>query len=486
MSVRWIREAAGAAESQVRLFLRGQGGELQPVPSRLEPAEDPERRTARRRLLESRRVSRVAAPGGHTLASIPLVARRAPVGIVEVIAPSASLEQRWGTVEAVTSHVASVLWNLEERNGLLAEAEGARQSAALAAAMARSLSPREAVIRAVRFCHDRFQEPVAGWLVAHDPSRFELVSARGIGRARANLRGRMRVVDGRELRTAEGRLRATARFAEVADVPGANLIHAGQAVFLLGGRRPSNISGSVESLLEDVLGNVTVVATAERRSRGLDVGLALTAHEIRGPLTGVLASLDYMSMQGMEDPDSAPMLRRSRDQLEQISRLVEGLLRWAVTGQRIELNPTDLMVVVREAVDWSSRGAGASRVVVSGPASLSVRAAPDHLRAAISNVVRNALAYSPPDGDVSVSVASHDGLATVTVHDLGPGVHSADRELIFDPFMRGSVAHLARNGQGLGLFIARRIMEAHDGTIWLGSAPRGAAFHLQLPMTGGL
>jgi signal transduction histidine kinase len=449
----------------------------------LEAAEDPERRAARRRILENRRASKTATSSNQTLATLPLITRGSPVGVLEVVAPSESIEQRWATLEAVASQVAIVFSHLADRDALALDVEGLRHMAALVGTMARARTPRDAVSKAVQFSHQRSGGSVAGWLLTQDPSRFELVSARGVGPARPVLRRRMRLVDEGDLRSAAGRARAASLFAEIVGAPEASLVHAGGAVLLLAGPWANESLWSLESLLEDILANVTLADRAERRSRGLDVGLALTAHEIRGPLTGVLAIIEHIVMQGGGHAGSPGLLERSRDQLEQLSRLVDGLFRWAVAGQQLDLERTDLMAVVREAVEGSSLEMVSSRVVVSGPGSVTVLASPDHLRAAIANVVRNALTYSPADKDVSVSVTTHNGRATVTVHDLGPGVPPAQRDLIFDPFIRGSAAHLARSGHGLGLFIARRVMEAHGGRIWLGSGGRGAAFHLQLPTT---
>jgi signal transduction histidine kinase len=113
-----------------------------------------------------------------------------------------------------------------------------------------------------------------------------------------------------------------------------------------------------------------------------------------------------------------------------------------------------------------------------------VQADTGHLRSAVANVIRNALVYSPSESTVTVTVRSTDGRATLTVRDQGPGVPSAEQDSIFDPFIRGSAARLVRTGNGLGLFIARRVMEAHGGRIWLGSPRRGSVFHLELPLAG--
>jgi len=180
------------------------------------------------------------------------------------------------------------------------------------------------------------------------------------------------------------------------------------------------------------------------------------------------------------------LLHRSREQLEQLSRLVDALLRWAVAGQPLELRPSELSAQVREAVESCAQETGSDRVVVVADPAIEVLADPDHLRGAIANVVRNALIYSPPDSEVTVTVHVEEGAARVTVRDHGPGVPAAERDAIFDPFMRGAAAHLVRSGNGLGLFISRRVLEAHGGAIWLSSNATGATFTLELPLVDGV
>ena len=82
---------------------------------------------------------------------------------------------------------------------------------------------------------------------------------------------------------------------------------------------------------------------------------------------------------------------------------------------------------------------------------------------AIANVVRNALAYAPNGSSVTIDVDADDERARVRVRDRGPGVPAAERHLIFDPFARGRLTDETRGGKGLGLFIAKRIVEAHGG-----------------------
>jgi signal transduction histidine kinase len=485
-AVRWVSAAVGSDEAAVRIFLFDSRGGLFALVPRIEVAEDPERRAARREILERRRPTRARMSGGRVMVTFPLVSRGEQVGVLEVIAPAASVNDRWATLEAVASQVAIVFRNLHHRASLSSSYEGLRHMSDLAGEMVRARSPEEAVQAAVQFCRERFGGPAAGWLANADPTRLDLVSARGLGSDRgAELRSRMRRILREDVRDEDSRRRVAERFAEVAGQPAAEAVPAGDALLVVGGSAAPNPSFRlVEDLLQDVLAHLALVSAAKRRTERLDLGLALTAHEVRGPLVGALAIIERLLMERHQDEEEHALLDRSREQLQQLAGLVDGMLRWAVAGEALSLEPADLMEVVRRAVESSSRETGHERVRVTGPRAVPVRADAGHLRVAVLNVVRNALAYSPADTRVSVAVRGAEGVATVTVRDRGPGVPPAERESIFDPFMRGSAAHLIRTGNGLGLFIARRIMEAHGGRIWLGSSRVGAAFHLELPLAG--
>jgi signal transduction histidine kinase len=486
-AVRWVGAAVGSDEATVRIFLIDPRSGLFALVPRIEVAEDPERRAARREILERRRPTRTPVSGGRLLVTFPLVSRGEPVGVLEVRAPATSIDERWATLEAVASQVAIVFLNLHHRATLSSSYEGLRHMSDLAGEMVRARSPEEAVRAAVRFCRERFGGPAAGWLADADPTRLDLITARGLGSNRgAELRSRMRRILREDVRDEDSRRRVAERFAEIAGLRNAEAVPAGHALLVVGGSAAPNPSFRlVEDLLEDVLAHLALVSAAERRTERLDLGLALTAHEVRGPLVGALAIIERLLMERQEDEEEHALLDRSREQLQQLAGLVDGMLRWAVAGEALSLEPADLMEVVRRAAASSSQETGQERVQVTGPKAVPVRADAGQLRVAVSNVVRNALAYSPADTLVSVAVRGAEGVATVTVGDRGPGVPPTERESIFDPFMRGSAAHLVRTGNGLGLFLARRIMGAHGGRIWLGSSRVGAAFHLELPLAGG-
>ena len=267
-AVRWVRAAVASEDARVRIFLARPDGGLAPALPRIEAADDPERLAERRRIFEGRRPTRFPVADGQVLVTFPLVSRGEAVGVLEVTAPADAVEERWATVGAVASQVAIVFRNLAHTSRLAAGLEGGRDMAGMASEIVRARTPEEAVKAAVRFCRERFRRPTAGWLSRGDPSRFELISARGLSRdSGRQLRSRMRVLRRVDLIDDDGRRQVAARFAGFAAVPEAEPAVAGDAVLVVGGpvadgHAPFRL---VEGLLEDVLDHLGVVAAAERR-----------------------------------------------------------------------------------------------------------------------------------------------------------------------------------------------------------------------------
>jgi signal transduction histidine kinase len=112
----------------------------------------------------------------------------------------------------------------------------------------------------------------------------------------------------------------------------------------------------------------------------------------------------------------------------------------------------------------------------------SIRGDGDRLRQVLSNILENAVKYSPSGSEVEVDAYAVDGRVLVDISDRGPGIRPQDRDLIFEKFGRVGAAE-GKPGTGLGLFIARSIAEAHGGTVEVADGPHeGATFRLTLPL----
>ncbi|MFL5733787.1 MAG: sensor histidine kinase, partial [Chloroflexia bacterium] len=124
-------------------------------------------------------------------------------------------------------------------------------------------------------------------------------------------------------------------------------------------------------------------------------------------------------------------------------------------------------------------------LVVESQGPVMVRGEPDRLKQVLINLVDNALRYTPPEGEVRLSVAddASTGQAVLRVRDTGPGILPADLPRIFDRFYRGDPSRARSTGStGLGLAIARAIVQAHGGIITVQSPPgSGAIFTVALP-----
>ncbi|HEY3210941.1 MAG TPA: HAMP domain-containing sensor histidine kinase [Actinomycetota bacterium] len=423
---------------------------------------------------------------GHELAIIPLLAGHSVVGLVEVIATTDAMEERWKALDKALEPAADLLREARERADLKAEMD-ALSAANLARSMVRASTPQTALQAVVNFYFERFGIPVAAWLSAGPGRDAELVGVRGVGpRKTAQLRREMSTFPWWGRLTVKERMHLSELFGEIVGGGTPTQLHVGDALLLAGEMSLSlkRSLGVVGPLLEDVFAHLATVTWAERRNEHLDLGLAATAHEVRGPLVGARAAIERL-MATSPDPGRRELLRRSRQELSYLSELVDSLLRWSIGAGGLRRRRTDLARLAREAAESCMLERGERRVIVTGSRPATVMVDGKHIRAAVSNLIRNALQYSPRDRPVSVHVEPGAGSVIMSVRDEGPGIPVGEREVIFDPLARGEAGRASRAGTGLGLFIARRVAEAHDGRIWVESTGPGATFHLELPAASG-
>jgi signal transduction histidine kinase len=125
-------------------------------------------------------------------------------------------------------------------------------------------------------------------------------------------------------------------------------------------------------------------------------------------------------------------------------------------------------------------------MTVDVPDAFYVRGDEALLRRAIDNLLHNAIVYTPPDGRVGVRLTVNNGMVEVRVADSGPGIAPEDRARVFERFVRLDPAR-GGSGAGLGLAIAREIVESHGGSLGLEqSGPNGSVFVIRLPVRPSL
>ncbi|MBA3944619.1 MAG: GAF domain-containing protein [Herpetosiphonaceae bacterium] len=233
------------------------------------------------------------------------------------------------------------------------------------------------------------------------------------------------------------------------------------------------------------------VHAREEATRLKDDFLSAAAHDLKTPLTTLVAQAQLMERRALRRPDApadinglqrlvkeALRLRSLVLDLLDASRVEQGQL----VGRREE---ADLTAVVREACSRHDSARHTCTVEAVGP--VIGMYDPQRIGQLIENLIENAVKYSPDGGNICIHVWEEATDARLTVSDQGIGIPPADLPTLFERFHRGSNVDDRRfAGMGLGLFICRGIVEQHGGRIWTTSElGQGTTFHIALPRTTG-
>jgi two-component system, OmpR family, sensor kinase len=249
---------------------------------------------------------------------------------------------------------------------------------------------------------------------------------------------------------------------------------------------------------QDELGRLadTLNAMLDRVERGVEIQRRFTAdasHELRSPLSRLRAEIEITLRRPRVASEYEETLRSCLEEVERLSQLTEELLTLAHLdadeGPGRETPPVPLLPIVNDAVrrlgHQASRCAVQLRLDPSG-APLSVKVASTAVGLALTNVLDNAVKFSPAGGEVRVSVSTAEREALIVVTDSGPGVVLDELPRLFDRFNRGEAARANdAPGFGLGLAISKTVIERQGGTISVDNPPGGGArFSIRLPLEG--
>jgi len=235
--------------------------------------------------------------------------------------------------------------------------------------------------------------------------------------------------------------------------------------------------GQLSRTFDRMAGRIETLLTAERRLL-LDI-----SHEIRSPLArlGVVVELARNS----EDIEGS--LNRIQKEADRLNELVGQLLQVTrAEGDHDKLlhEPVRLDELVEMVVDDCSIEAEARNCALhlAPPPESTVTGDPELLRRAVENVIRNAIRYSPPGEPVEIALRDDGAAAHITVRDHGPGVPAESLGRIFDPFYRVDPDRSRTGGGvGLGLAIARRAVELHDGSLRASNVSPGLLVEIEIP-----
>jgi signal transduction histidine kinase len=235
------------------------------------------------------------------------------------------------------------------------------------------------------------------------------------------------------------------------------------------------------------------VERAQQAVRARDDLVAVVSHDLRNPL-GVVQMQSSLLLRGLgpQDEDSSRRLRASAERIQRavdrMNALLSDLLDLAkIEAGRFEVHPTRQAssVILDEALVVMSPLAEQKsiRLVIDASPSADVLADRDRIYQVLSNLLSNAIKFTPEGGEIRLCTQSAAEGVRFSVIDAGPGIPARELPHIFNRYWQARKT--ARQGSGLGLYIAKGIVEAHHGRIWVESSTGvGSSFHFVLPATG--
>jgi signal transduction histidine kinase len=476
---RWTRTAVGSNSVTTRLFLPDRSGQLRAVfTDGLETNGGiVELSPGRRKAFETKRSQETSTRAQVRSLDLPLVSRGRCLGVLEITGPEELIQTARPALEAVAAQGGIALHHIKERRRLVDEVDASARTLRFVGAIADAASPREAVEAMVAYCWEASRSPVAAWAPSSgDPwHRLTLTAHRGLSEQEIRQLDRSVIVPG----ASRNRARQVRRFARICGIPHATDLAAGDAVLFLGHDGvPDRHLRSLLSVLEKSLRHFRETQLTEIRAERQESGIALTAHELRGPLLSATAVIDVLADGAGDETLRRHLLDATQLGLRDLASLVDELLRWTSPGVRLSLDSTDLGALVEEARTTLGETL-ADRVLVGDSYGVRVKVDVGSIISSIRYVIAHSLRHSPTDTMVEIEMKRGPHSASIGIIDRGPPLSDARAKLLFDPFARDS--GISRDDRTLELFIARRIIEAHGGTIGVDSRKGRTRFELTIP-----
>jgi signal transduction histidine kinase len=216
--------------------------------------------------------------------------------------------------------------------------------------------------------------------------------------------------------------------------------------------------------------------------------LAIVSHDLRTPLSTISLGTTLLedASQGQEDRTQViEIIKRAADRMERLIKDLQEMGRLdAGRTLRVDVRSVELATLLREACEALHIQAGAKQQEVSCdlPAPpIAVSADPDRICQVLGNLIGNAIKFTPRGGRIVLAARREGREVRVSVTDQGPGIPEADLPRVFEPYWQAQGT--ARLGAGIGLKIAKGLVEAHGGRIWVESKMgEGTTFSFTLPV----
>ncbi len=243
----------------------------------------------------------------------------------------------------------------------------------------------------------------------------------------------------------------------------------------------ATIRGDSGEVLGGVIGLRDITARKEAQELQ-STFLSVISHELQTPIAIIEGYAGILSEEGLDLPrdQMREKLQAIKEESRLLSQMVENLLyasRIQAGGLELRREPVDLPSLIRRVVQRMGQISRKHDIGADLPPSFpTVIADYERVQEVITNLIDNAMKYSPKGGAIRVEGEVRSTEVVISVIDNGQGIPQEDREKVFDRFFRreGGIARVAK-GTGLGLFICKSIVEAHGGRIWVDSPPGGGS-----------
>jgi two-component system sensor histidine kinase KdpD len=261
--------------------------------------------------------------------------------------------------------------------------------------------------------------------------------------------------------------------------------------------------GAVEPLMADAI--ATLVATHVERVKALKAEVAAAsqavseqlrtavldglAHAVKTPLTTILVSSSGLREIGELTPLQNELALVIQNQASHLATLTDKLLRTSKLEARdfiLQKKKVDLVPIVESVLEELRVEHDVSRIVTKYPGIGAVAEVDvDLMRMAFTQLIENALKYSPGSSNVHLGIVVLPESLTISIHNEGSYIPPAERELVFERYYRSPSVEHGASGTGIGLSVTRKAVEAHSGRIWIESdREKGTTFHMSIPFPG--
>jgi signal transduction histidine kinase len=244
-------------------------------------------------------------------------------------------------------------------------------------------------------------------------------------------------------------------------------------------------------IIAGVVINTTFLVREIRRNEQHDAFINAVTHELKTPIASIRLYVETLQTRSVDENKRKEFYKIILQDSDRLLGTIEQILRTGRIGSArapVQISSIDLSDVVAETVERARvlHHLPAEAMEYTAPEPVRIAADLDEVRAAVSNLLDNAIKYSGPSARVKVETVTEKGrFAQVRVRDNGPGIPQAELKRVFKRFYRVSGPQSARvKGTGLGLYIVRSVARRHRGRAWAESAGpgQGSTFILQFPL----